>query len=496
MRPLSMALPPRVPAPLTVRRGSDRLSPLNRSSPSMPTSFTPSGAIKLAPLVIVTVPSMRGSRTVPLSCNSPLSVPLASEIAGDAASNSAIGVSCSVSEPLSGALRWSDGNASSVAATGRVSFADINRVTRLCSLSDTSLRRLCSAYVPSTLASPSDVAPTVMPFARMVSWPVGASRVPRICTRASSSPVSARSRCVSQPTSRNGICAASTISERLSRAGTCAHTLTRATPVSPTTSESIVVTSGVRTMVVGCNSCQRVCGPEANMEVSVATSESPAPRVRASSASCTPLSARASIEITPSRVELNRPFAATVFRRTGPASTLSAVSCSAPLGTPRTQVPVAVRSATAAASVPLSTSRPDSVAATSSESIQPDTRPRNDTAPPSESGASAFAVLSHARRPPSESALTRNTSESLRSARNPRPPCAIAVSEGERTLSESTSAMPSRNVKRAVASSIRNASSRERPNASARRPSAFGSESPRRSTSALKFSSVTGDPAR
>ena len=194
---------------------------------------------------------MRGSRTVPRSCNSPLSVPLASEMPGDAASKSASGVSCSVSEPLSASFRWSVGNASSVAMTGKVSFADISRVTRLCSVSVTSLRKLFSAYVPSTLASPSAVAPTVIPLARTERRPVGSSRMPRICARASSRPVRGRSRRVIQPTSRNGICAASTISDNESCNGTLAHTRTRATPLSPITSESMVVTSGVRTIVAG-----------------------------------------------------------------------------------------------------------------------------------------------------------------------------------------------------------------------------------------------------
>ena len=350
--------------------------------------------------------------------------------------------------------------------------------------------------MPSTLASPSDAVPTVTPLARSASLPVGASRVPSICTRASSSPVSGLPRRASHPTSRNGICAAPTTTERLSCLGTCAHTRTRATPVSPSTSESSVVTSGVRTIVVGCSSAQRVCGPVAKRELSVATSESPAPRVRASSPSCTPLSARASIEITPSPAALNCPCAVTRLSRTGPAATLSAVSFSVPLGTPRTQVPVAVMSATTAASVPRDTSRPDSVAATPNESIHPATRPRSDTAPPSESGALAAAVLSHARSPPSESAATRKLSESSRSARRPIPPRAVAVSDGESKLSESTVAIPSRKLNRIVPSSMRNASRRDRFIASARRPSRFGNESPRISTSALKFSCVTGDVAR
>ena len=85
--------------------------------------------MKLAPFAIVTVPSMRGARTVPLSCSSPLNVPVASAMAGDAASNNASGVLCSVSDPLSGALRSSVGNASSVAVTGKFSVADNRRVT-------------------------------------------------------------------------------------------------------------------------------------------------------------------------------------------------------------------------------------------------------------------------------------------------------------------------------------------------------------------------------
>ena len=202
------------------------------------------------------------------------------------------------------------------------------------------------------------------------------------------------------------------------------------------------------------------------------------------------------MEITPSRTDLNWPVAATVFNRSGPAVTLSAFSFSTPLGTPRTQRPVAVRSATAAAMVPLSTSRPDSVTATPSESIHPARRPRNDTVPLSESGVSTAAVLSHARSPPSESALIRKFSESLRSARRPMPPRAVAVSDGESRLSESMDAIPSRKVKRAVPSSIRSASSRDRSKAIAMRPSAFASESPRISTSALKFSCVTGAPVR
>ena len=227
------------------------------------------------------------------------------------------------------------------------------------------------------------------------------------------------------------------------------------------------------------------------MEEMVVTRVSPAPRVVASMPTRTPLSPCAVSAMVPLRADVKSPRIVSAVSSSGPARTLSASNESLPLGAPRTNAPVAVRSATPEASVLLSTSRPESVVATAMESNQPLTRPRSTMVPLSESGVSPDALLSHGRRPPSESTVTRNSNESLRPARSPRPPRAPMVTDGDTSDNESRLAMPSRKRTRANPSVMRNASTRERPSIRENMPSSVGSESPRMSTSARPLSCVT-----